>query len=84
MNDRQFLVFSLALMAGQAAGSIEAFTAGSYGTAVSQLYFLLFTAWGAVRRAVGSRHPAVEPNANDEPPRASVTPGQPIARGWTG
>ena len=59
LSDREFLMFSVGLMAGQAAVSVEAFLVGSYGTAISQCYFLLFTIWGAARRAgVLSRLPS--------------------------
>jgi hypothetical protein len=70
LNDREFLVFSAGLIAGQAAGSAEAFLAGSYGTAVSQFYFLVFTVWGAAERLGGARQLA-GPRAADSRPQAT-------------
>jgi hypothetical protein len=67
LNDREFLVFSAGLVAGQAAGSAEAFLAGSYGTAVSQFYFLVFTVWGAAERLGRARQPAGPHVVNGRP-----------------
>lgn len=50
LPDREFVWFSAALVAGQAAGAVEAFSAGALGTTVSQVYFLVFTVWGVLQR----------------------------------
>jgi hypothetical protein len=84
LSDRQFLAFSAGLMAGQAAGSIEAFSTGSYGTAVSQLYFFLFTIWGAVRRVERIRSHVGRPASQVQASAAPPAHGYPLTGGSTG
>ena len=58
VEERLDLGFCAALMAGQLATAVEAFSFGSYGAAFSQIYFFAFTLWGVRQRV---RRPAADP-----------------------
>lgn len=59
LPDRQYLVFSAGLMAGQLACVSESAIAGVWGPVVSQSYFFLTTGLGAYKRYQSMRAAAV-------------------------
>lgn len=50
LSDRQYLIFCVGMMLGQVGASIECLGAKAWGTLAVQIYFFLFTVFGAVTR----------------------------------
>ncbi|GEM_PF-1687751 len=50
LGDRSYVVFCIAMMIGQAGGTIECLAGKAWGTMILQLYFLAWTAVGMIVR----------------------------------
>ncbi len=50
LTDKQFIVFTLGMLAGQTGAGIETFFNNSWGTFIVQVYFFLFTALAGWKR----------------------------------
>lgn len=64
LPDRQYLVFSAGLMAGQLACVTETALTATWGPVVTQGYFFLTTALGAYKRYQSMRARAAVPSAS--------------------
>jgi len=50
LSDKQYLWFSLMMLGGQVGGSIDCYAKDNLGMVFVQIYFMLFTLWGAFQR----------------------------------
>ena len=50
LSDKQYLWFSLMMIGGQVGGSIDCYFKDNPGMVFIQIYFMLFTLWGAFQR----------------------------------
>lgn len=50
LSDKQFLVFTVGMLAGQTGAGIETYMTGAWGAFVVQVYFFFFTALAGYKR----------------------------------
>lgn len=50
LNDKSFLIFSVGMLLGQLAASVETFQLKAWGACIMQVYFFVLTVYGCYRR----------------------------------
>jgi hypothetical protein len=50
VTDKQFYLFTIGMLIGQAGTSVETFLAQTWGTFIVQIYFFSFTLIGGIKR----------------------------------